>query len=101
MNAKELMLDIGQKARIASRTIANASPGDKNNALQIAASKLRKSEGLLLMENEKDIQGAKKNGLSSAMIDRLRLTQERIEEMALAVEEIVSLPDPVGEVTKI
>ncbi len=101
MDVKKTMLDIGIKARAASRSVLSASPGDKNNALQIAASKLRKSEGLLIRENEKDIQAAKKNGLSSAMIDRLRLTQERIEDMALAVEEIVSLPDPVGEVTKI
>ena len=101
MDVKELMLNMGKKARAAGRILAGANSGDKDRALESVAEKLRQNIDRLSIENDRDIKAAEKEGLSSALVDRLRLTPERIEDMALAVEEIVSLSDPVGEVTRI
>ncbi len=101
MDVKELMLNMGRKARSAGRILTGVSSGDKNRALMLVAEKLRQNAARLSEENDKDIQTAESEGLSSALVDRLRLTPERVEDMALAVEEIESLPDPVGEITRI
>jgi glutamate-5-semialdehyde dehydrogenase len=99
MDIQQLMTEMGQNAKVASRELARATPAAKNRALTIVAGKLRGSVSPLQKENRKDLEAGKKAGLSSAMLDRLQLTEKRIEEMAVAVEEIVALPDPVGAVT--
>ncbi len=99
MDIQQLMLDMGVKARAAARTLSGATPGQKNAALSAVAGKLRESSARLMEENEKDLKAGEKAGLTSAMLDRLTLTEKRIEEMAIAVDEITALPDPVGEVT--
>ena len=99
MDINQLMTEMGEKARAAARLLSGASPARKNDALANVAQRLRGSVQMLLEENRKDITAGEKAGLSSAMLDRLKLTERRVEEMALAVEEISSLPDPVGEVT--
>ncbi|MBI5115491.1 glutamate-5-semialdehyde dehydrogenase [Candidatus Poribacteria bacterium] len=94
------LVDIAQRARAAGRKLAKASSGRKNEALQLMANSLRAETGMLLEGNQKDLERARKAGLSSAMIDRLTLTKGRIEAMAVGLEEIIKLPDPVGEVMK-
>ena len=101
MDIQQLMLDMGVKARAAARTLSGATPGQKNNALDTVARQLRGSVDRLMTENEKDLAAGEKAGLTPAMLDRLKLTEKRIEEIALAVDEVAALPDPVGEVTGI
>jgi len=101
MDITKLMQEMGQKARQAGRELAGARPLDKNRALEMIAERLRGSGTQLMAENNKDLEAGEKNGLSAAMLDRLRLTESRIEDMAAAVEDIAVLPDPVGEVTRI
>ncbi|MDF1536506.1 MAG: glutamate-5-semialdehyde dehydrogenase [bacterium] len=99
MDINKLMTEMGRNARTAARILAGAKPADKNRALTLIAEKIRGSAGHLQEENRKDLEAGEKAGLTSAMLDRLELTGERIEAMAVAVEEIVALPDPVGTVT--
>ena len=101
MDIQKLMHDMGEKARIAARLLSGAAPAQKNDALDIVARQLRGSVDRLMVENQKDLAAGEKAGLTSAMLDRLKLTENRIEEMALAVNEVAALPDPVGEVTGI
>lgn len=101
MDIQKLMHDMGEKARKASRLLSGAAPAQKNDALDIVARQLRGSVDRLMVENQKDLAAGEKAGLTSAMLDRLKLTENRIEEMALAVNEVAALPDPVGEVTGI
>lgn len=72
----------------------------KEKALYAIADALVKRNAEILAENAKDIENAEKNGMSKAMLDRLRLTKERIEAMAEGVREVAELPDPVGEVKR-
>ncbi len=101
MNINEMMISMGKKARNAARLLSGATPGQKNNALDTVARQLRGSVDRLIAENEKDLAAGEKAGLTPAMLDRLKLTEKRIEEIALAVDEVAALPDPVGEVTGI
>lgn len=70
----------------------------KNRALELAAKKIKENRDYLIKENEKDIEFAVNNGISSAMVDRLRLTDKRIDDMAAGLLQLVNLPDPIGEV---
>lgn len=101
MDITKLMREMGQKAQQAGRELAGVRPLDKNRALEMIAEKLRGSAIQLMAWNSKDLEAGEKNGLSAAMLDRLRLTEGRIEDMAAALEDIAVLPDPVGEVTRI
>ena len=85
-------------AKQASRSIASASSQAKDDALMAMADGLVAAKAQLQEANERDLAAARKAGLSSALIDRLTLTDERIEKMAKGVREIVALCDPVGEV---
>lgn len=98
MNVKAYIDKIVSDARKASRLMAIASTGTKNAALEQMARNLTNSKKILMVENEKDLKAAEKDGLSSAMIDRLRLTDSRIEDMAKGIREVINLGDPVGEV---
>ncbi|UCG39674.1 MAG: glutamate-5-semialdehyde dehydrogenase [bacterium] len=95
------MTEMGEKARAAARALSGATPAAKNSALQVVAEELRASEAHLIVENRKDLDAGREAGLGPALLDRLTLTPARIEDMALAVEQIMALPDPVGEVTRI
>lgn len=97
----DIYLDIRQiaeKARKASRVLSAASTEQKNNALLKISRELESNRKTLTEENEKDLQSAKENGLSEAMIDRLRLTHERIDGMAQGLRQLIELPDPVGKI---
>lgn len=90
--------ELGSKAVAAKSKIANASTGQKNEILIKIAEVLRANADCILEENEKDIAQAKENGISDTMVDRLRLTKERIDGIADACIQLVNLEDPVGEV---
>lgn len=99
MDIKTFVIEKAKEAKEGARAIARASSGQKNHALIKMAEALKKKAVTLQKENKKDIVAAKKKGLSSAMIDRLTLTPERIDDMAHGLIEIAALPDPVGEIT--
>lgn len=100
MDIKSLVLKKAREAKDGARAVARASSEQKNNALIKMAGALKKKAGDLKKANKKDIDAAKKKGLPGAMIDRLTLTDKRIDEMAQGLVEIAALPDPVGEITK-
>jgi glutamate-5-semialdehyde dehydrogenase len=94
-----MITDIAARAKKASRTLMGLTENAKIQALKKAATGLRDNADMLKRENAKDLEGARKNGLSPAMIDRLTLSDSVIESMARALEEIADLPDPVGKIT--
>lgn len=94
---EETVITLSQDAYQAALSLGKINTPTKNKALQILAQKLISSTDALLVENEKDLQAGKENGLSDAMIDRLAFTPERVQKMATGVEQIIALPDPVGE----
>jgi glutamate-5-semialdehyde dehydrogenase len=85
-------------AKEASRALASLSGEVRNGALRTLAGLLRRRAGEILDANAGDVAAAPGFGLTDAQIDRLRLTPQRLEEMAVAVEEVVALPDPLGRV---
>ncbi len=91
---------IGRRARDAAGALANLSTDSKNRALLAMADGLEARQDFLLAENAKDVAGAKKKGISKAVIDRLTLNPERVAAMAVAIRDIVGLPDPVRQVTR-
>lgn len=90
--------EIAIRARKASLNLSSATTAEKNDALQAIARGIESNRKLLKEENEKDLAMAKKNGLSEAMVDRLRLTHERIDSMVKGLRQLIELPDPVGAV---
>lgn len=93
-----IILETAKNARKASYLIAKADTNTKNKALELMAKMLEEKTKKIIEANKKDIKEAK--GLSKAMIDRLTLNEKRIGEMAKGIKEIISLNDPVGEITK-
>lgn len=91
-------VQVAQQAKAASRKLGVATGEQKNNWLRKSAVKIRNQASVLIQENEKDLEKAPEYGLSSAQIDRLRLTPERLNGIADALEEVALLPDPIGEV---
>lgn len=87
---------LGRKARAAARTLANAPTQAKNQALKAGAYAIRCSVKLILDANARDMDAARQAGKPAAYLDRLALSEERIEAIAQAVEAIADLPDPVG-----
>ncbi|QWD11167.1 glutamate-5-semialdehyde dehydrogenase [Polynucleobacter paneuropaeus] len=96
---KQIMQEIGQRARVASRAMARASSEQKNQALIQIAKVIRESATEILQVNSLDVEQAKQNGQDAAFIDRLTMTSKSIESMALGLEQIVSLTDPIGQVS--
>lgn len=90
--------DLGSRALMAKSQLICASTREKNNVLLEIASILESNISLILQENEKDISQAKENGISDTMVDRLRLTEERILGMSNACRNLTKLEDPVGAV---
>ena len=98
MNVKDYMQAIGQQARDASALMASATRGDKDNALNAIAQRLESSSAELRAANAKDLKAGRDNGLDSALLDRLELTQNGIEAMAEGCRQVASLADPIGEI---
>ncbi len=97
MDVEQMVVSLCQAAKKAARTLATAPTPVKNQALLQAATRLRQNSGTLLAANLQDVEAGRNNGLSSAMLDRLTLTEARIGAMAKGLEIIADLPDPVGE----
>jgi glutamate-5-semialdehyde dehydrogenase len=100
LDIKQYVAGKAEKAKAASRALANLSAEIKNNALHKMAAGLEKEASALIAENAKDLAAAEQKGLSNAMIDRLRLNADRIKAMAEGLREVAALTDPVGEVLR-
>lgn len=94
----EQIHEMGRKARAAAHQLSQLSTEKKNVILIAMAQGLREASAEILSENEKDITAGQKKGLSTAMLDRLRLDEARLEAVAAALEHVATLPDPVGQV---
>ena len=95
----QMMQEIGRRARQASRAMARASSEQKNQALLHIAKLVRERAEEISRVNALDVARAKTNGQDAAFIDRLTMTPKTIESMALGLEQIVSLDDPIGKIT--
>lgn len=91
------LIEILKNARIASFDIASADTEKKNSVLKSIPEKLRANLDAVLDANKTDIENAKVNGMSAAMLDRLTITKERIEAISASVMKVVALSDPVGK----
>ncbi|HEX4798897.1 MAG TPA: glutamate-5-semialdehyde dehydrogenase [Burkholderiales bacterium] len=101
MDINSYMLEVGRRARAASRELARADTATKNRALVAAAKAVRRDAKKLLAANADDVKGARVAGKDAAFIDRLTLTEKTIEGMAQGLEQVAKLPDPVGEITEL
>ena len=100
MDLTKQMTKLAKDARTASGCIANLPTAKKNSVLKDMAKALRKNAVKVLSENQKDLMNGEQKGLSTAMMDRLALTEERVNQMANAIEEVAKLKDPVGQSLK-
>lgn len=98
-SVQEMMQDIGIRARAASRAMARASSEQKNQALLHIAKVVRQKADEIQKINQVDVERARANGQDAAFVDRLTMTPKTIETMALGLEQIVSLQDPIGQIT--
>jgi glutamate-5-semialdehyde dehydrogenase len=89
-----------RRARTAALTLNSATRATKDAALLAMADSVGKSETAILEANERDVTRAESNGTSAALIDRLRLTPDRIAGMVEGLRELAALPDPVGDVVR-
>ena len=95
---REYCLDVAVRARRAASDLAHLGAGAKNDFLRRGAALLRSRAVELVEANDADLAAAADFGLSDAQIDRLRLTPKVIESMAVGLEEVAALPEPIGEV---
>ena len=94
-----MMQVVGKEARQASRAMARATTEQKNQALTHIARLVREQSARILETNAVDVERAKKGGHDAAFIDRLTMTAKTVESMALGLEQIVSLEDPIGKIS--
>ncbi len=97
-NLAQYVSQVATQARAAAQQLAVLIPAFRVRTLGEIASAIRKDAARIEQENAKDLAAAEADGLSPAMVDRLRLDAARIEKMAQAVEEVAAQPDPVGRV---
>jgi glutamate-5-semialdehyde dehydrogenase len=90
--------EIGARAKSAAKALALAGENEKNRALRGIAEALVAKTDEIIAANTEDVLSAEENGIKPVMVDRLRLTPERIEKIAAGVEELCALPDPVGQI---
>jgi glutamate-5-semialdehyde dehydrogenase len=95
---KDIILEMGAKARAAAHALTILSADKKNAILRAMATSLREQESAILEANAKDIAAGEANELTAAMLDRLRLNHDRVDAIATGIEEVAALADPVGEV---
>ena len=98
VDAGALIADMGRRARAASAILAQTPTATKAAALNAAARALRAAEATILAANAEDVARGETNGLSGAMIDRLKLDPKRLEGVAAGLEAVAALPDPVGSI---
>ena len=99
MSLESYMNQIGQQARAASRLLAKASTQQKNMALFAMAKALEDARPRLIEENQKDMDNGRAKGLDPALLDRLLLDDARIDGMIEGLNQVASLPDPIGEIS--
>jgi glutamate-5-semialdehyde dehydrogenase len=95
---EESILQMGRQARAAAYRLAQLSSDEKNAILRAMALSIRANAAALMQANDKDLAAGVEKGLSAAMLDRLRLDEARIEAMAAGIDQVATLPDPVGQV---
>jgi len=95
------MTDMAANAKVASRDVAQLTTTQKNQLLTAMAAEIELQSPFIIEENKKDIEGGREKGLSEAMLDRLLLTPQRIVDIADAIREIVTLADPVGNISQL
>ena len=91
---------LGKQAKVASRDLTKLSTVEKNQLLLALSDALVKSSAMILKANAKDVAAASEHGISEVMVDRLRLTQDRIEAIAEGVRQVADLADPIGQVVR-
>ncbi|MGX6443293.1 glutamate-5-semialdehyde dehydrogenase [Neobacillus sp. K501] len=91
------LIEKAKKLKTAAKTLALLTTEEKNEALSKIADHLVNERGWILRENEKDIEAGKQKGLSQSLLDRLLLTEGRIEQMVDGVRQLMELEDPIGE----
>ena len=96
---KDRIDTIGRQARAASRSISRAETAQKNEALLAIAHALEAGMDELILENLKDLEAGRAEGLDQAMLERLELHPKRIQQMAEGVRQVAALKDPVGEIS--
>ena len=101
MNIDQYMQTLGQQARAASRAISAASTGAKDSALAAIAEHVASSRQALVDANAQDMANAHANGLESALLDRLELTDGRIDAMLEGLAQVAALADPVGSISEL
>lgn len=94
------LTQLGQQAKETAYQLGLLDTKTKNDLLLHMAAELEKNTAKILLENQKDLATAKENGITETMLDRLRLTEARITEMADGIRQVATLPDPIGEVDK-
>ncbi|NRB37571.1 MAG: glutamate-5-semialdehyde dehydrogenase [Pseudomonadales bacterium] len=99
MDISSYMQSLGKQARAASRAMAVADTGKKNQALLAMAKSIDASRDVLLAANAKDMLAGKEKGLDAALLDRLELTPARIDGMIEGLEQVAALADPIGAIT--
>lgn len=92
------LLEKAERLKTASQTLAMLSTEEKNAALEQIAKAIDRKRAVILAENEKDMAAGRAQGLSPALLDRLQLTNERIDQIISGVRQVASLPDPVGDI---
>ena len=97
-SVKQIMLDIGKEAKDAAQILANVSSEVKNQAIKLAASNIRESIDEIIQANQEDVIEGKQKGLTPAMLDRLELNADRINNMANGLVAIAELNDPVSRI---
>jgi glutamate-5-semialdehyde dehydrogenase len=97
---KQEALRLGKQAKIAARQLAPLSSAEKNRALLLMADKIEAKSAFLVEENAKDLDFARANGVSSAVLDRIALNPKRVLAMAQGLRDVAALADPVREVVK-
>jgi glutamate-5-semialdehyde dehydrogenase len=93
-----VMNDLGRRAAASRAALALSTTAQRDGALRAAAESIRSHAAAILAANAKDMEAAKARGLSAAMLDRLQLNDQRVEAMAVGIEQIAALPDPVGNI---
>ena len=96
---EQYMQTVGQQARQASSVLAGATTLVKNNALSAIYTALENSEPHILAANQIDMTKGRDNNLDSALLDRLELNPKRVKEMLHGLKDVISLVDPIGEIT--
>jgi len=94
----DMLRQQGLSARQAARVMATSSTATRNQALAAMAMALRRHTEVILVANHEDMEAARQKGMAEPMLDRLLLTEPRVEDMAIGLEALLALPDPLGEV---